>query len=111
MIGLLVIVVPLTNCFDYPWGLPVVAQFDTLAANQRPNRFFRIKPVEPDWKKRRLHRHARKVSAKDRFPEPGPKMLIRFRLSKADQKNKSPRGGRDVCGSERDSSLADSGCF
>jgi len=33
----LVIVVPLTNCFGYSWGLPIVAQFDTLPANQRPN--------------------------------------------------------------------------
>src|SRR5688572_5460392 len=53
---------PETNGLGYPGGLAVVAQCDILAANQRPDGCFRIKSIEPDGKKRRLHRHAQSFS-------------------------------------------------
>src|SRR5918999_544245 len=52
---LFVVIVPVCRRFGYFWGLPVVAQIDTLIANQRPNLFFRIESIEPNGKKRRLH--------------------------------------------------------
>src|SRR5918993_4117030 len=58
---LLPILIPEANSLGYPWGL-AVAQCDILAANQRPDEFLGIKSIEPDGKKRRLHRHAQSFS-------------------------------------------------